>query len=132
MTDQEKIYGKDSKEWLKRWDNGDAVWSIEMGGLGPGYEQAIQITFVEMLRYLFNKNYNTTTWNDKEIWKADLKKMETYAFSNETIKKLGLSGAQWGAAMNLAIIFYKRSPVNIMNDDQVKNRHIQINKYFPS
>lgn len=34
-------YGKDAQEWLSRWDEGRSVWSISMGGFGPGYEQAL-------------------------------------------------------------------------------------------
>ena len=54
MTQQEadKFYGKDAVEWLRRWDAGEGVWSIEMGGIGPGYEQCIQITAAEILRYM--------------------------------------------------------------------------------
>ena len=30
----------DAAEQLRRWDAGDSIWTVEMGGLGPGYEQA--------------------------------------------------------------------------------------------
>src|SRR3990172_3354015 len=45
-----ELYGADAADWLKRWDEGRGVWSIEMGGLGPGYEQCIHITCAEILR----------------------------------------------------------------------------------
>lgn len=32
------------EEALARWDAGETVFTAEMGGLGPGYEQAIQET----------------------------------------------------------------------------------------
>src|SRR5581483_2130454 len=38
-----QLYGTNAADWLARWDAGRAVWSIEMGGLGPGYEQCIHI-----------------------------------------------------------------------------------------
>lgn len=34
----------DHADLLKRWDAGDPIWSIEMGGLGPSHEQCIQIS----------------------------------------------------------------------------------------
>ena len=37
----EQRFGKDAAALLEKWDNGDVTHSIEMGGLGPGYEQAI-------------------------------------------------------------------------------------------
>src|SRR5690349_6978437 len=43
---KEESYGKDAAVWVARFDEGRSVWSIEMGGLGPGYEQALQITAV--------------------------------------------------------------------------------------
>ncbi len=32
-----------AKDALAAWDRGEIVHSVEMGGIGPGYEQAIQI-----------------------------------------------------------------------------------------
>ena len=46
------IYGKDAAEWLERWDAGKPVWSVSMGGIGPGYEQALQIAAAETVRRL--------------------------------------------------------------------------------
>ena len=37
-------------ELVAAWDRGDLVPTIEMGGLGPGYEQAIQVLMIELLR----------------------------------------------------------------------------------
>ncbi len=34
------IYPENAKEAVEIWDKGGTLWSIEMGGLGPGYEQA--------------------------------------------------------------------------------------------
>lgn len=39
-----------ARELVSQWDSGETIWSIEMGGLGPGYEQAIQILAVEITR----------------------------------------------------------------------------------
>lgn len=126
-----QLYGLDAADWLSRWDAGRGVWSIEMGGLGPGYEQCIQITTAEILRHLLEAQYDHSAWDDKERWKADRDKIEQYSFQSEEIKRLGLSGAQWGAALNLAAMLYARGPRQIMGDSRVKDRHIQVSKTFP-
>lgn len=130
MTDFE-MYGKGASDWLQRWDNGGTVWTIEMGGLGPGYEQAIQITCAEILRHLLAKKYDYEKWKDQEQWKHDRNAIEDFGYKNEIIKKLGISGAQLGAAMNLAAMLYRRGPVAVMTDERVKDRHIQVSNNFP-
>lgn len=125
-----QMYGADAADWLKRWDDGRGVWSIEMGGLGPGYEQCIQITAAEVLRHLLAEKYDHTKWQDGG-WKTDREKIEKYGFANERIKQLGLSGAQWGAAVSLATALYVQGPRKIMNDPRVKDRHIQVRREFP-
>lgn len=124
-------YGADAADWLKRWDDGGSVWSIEMGGLGPGYEQCIQITTAEILRHLLERQYDVAKWDDSESWERDNKEIKTAGFANARISALGLSGAQWGAAMNLAIQFYRRGPRAVMTDELVKARHIQVQRTFP-
>lgn len=124
-------YGADARDWLSRWDAGRSVWSIEMGGLGPGYEQAIQITVAEILRHLLAKQYDSAKWEDRAAWETDRKAIEEYGFANERINALGLSGAQWGAALNLAGQLYRRGPQEVMADERVKDRHIQVSRVFP-
>lgn len=126
-----QLYGKDAVDWLKRWDEGRSVWSIEMGGMGPGYEQCIQITAAEVLRTMLENRYDASLWEDKEIWKINREEIEQMSFKNPVIKELGLSGAQWGAAVNLAAHLYKKGPREVMKDSRVKNRKIQVSKNFP-
>jgi hypothetical protein len=124
-------YGSDAADWLSRWDKGDSVWSIEMGGIGPGYEQAIQITAAETLRHLLKSKYDAAAWKDKEQWSKDREKIERALFDNETVGKLGLSGAQFGAALSLAINLYRDGPRGVMTHPDVKDRHIQVSRRFP-
>jgi hypothetical protein len=132
IAEDEKImYGADAVEWLKRWDNGDSIWSIEMGGLGPGYEQCIQITCAEILRIMIDKCYKADTWEDSEAWGRDREEMREIILKNPIVNKLGLSGAQFGAAQNLAAMFYRQGPIKVMTDDRVKDRHIQVKRNFP-
>lgn len=124
-------YGADAADWLKRWDDGGSVWSIEMGGLGPGYEQCIHITTAEILRHMLASQYDAEKWEDRETWERDRKEIEAVGFANARIEALGLSGAQWGAAMNLALRFYRDGPRAVMTDKRVKDRHIQVQRTFP-
>ena len=127
-----EMYGADAADWLARWDAGRSVWSIEMGGMGPGYEQCIHITAAEILRHLLAEKYDALAWDaDKANWERDRDVIQKYGFANETINALGLSGAQWGAAMQLATKLYMEGPRKIMADPAIKDRHIQVSKRFP-
>lgn len=125
------LYGADAADWLKRWDANKLVWTIEMGGMGPGYEQAIQITVAEILRHLLDREYDHSSWSDAKAWAKDREEIEAASFGNERISALGLSGAQWGAAMNLAAQLYANGPRAIMADERVKDRKIQARRTFP-
>ena len=129
-TDETERYGADATEWLKRWDAGDIVWTIEMGGMGPGYEQAIQITAAEVVRYLTLNNVDCSE-GTPEGWKELDDEIDRWLWQNETVKKLGLSGAQAGAAKNLAVFICKLGPAGVMADERVKDRHIQAMRSFP-
>lgn len=122
------LYGADATEWLKRWDEGRSVWTISMGGLGPGYEQVIHITAAEILRwYLANKPDLDSL--SKEEWKSIYDELDKAVSS--TVQSLGLSGAQWGAAVNIASMLYRKGPRAVMADERVKDRHIQVQRTFP-
>lgn len=119
----------DIKEWLRRWDAGEAVWSVEMGRLGPSYEQCIQITAAEMIRILIDENFDTAKRDDyaKEFDALVSKKV----FEVPQVKNLGLSGAQFGAASCIADQLYRRTPQVALSDNQVKDRKILVQKSFP-
>jgi hypothetical protein len=84
-------------EALAKWDAGEAVWSIEMGGLGPSYEQAIQILIFELVRDAgpFEGEQIPYGWGERAITRA-----------NEGVG--GFSGAQVGAAKGVAARFLTR------------------------
>lgn len=129
---KKQLYGESAEEWLRRWDAGKTVWTIEMGGLGPGYEQAIHIACAEILRHLLHIGYDSGHWEvSEEFWNLDRKQIEEASFKNEEIAKLGLSGAQYGAALNLAVTLYIHGPVWLMTNEKVKHRKIQVSKNFP-
>lgn len=79
---------------VETWDKGDAIWSVEMGGMGPGYEQTIQVLIVELVRDNMDKPLPETddAWSD---------------WGDATIGRItqtcgGFSGAQVGAARSVA------------------------------
>jgi hypothetical protein len=121
---QEMLYGQDAREMLERWDAGQNVWTIEMGGLGPGYEQAIQVLMMEIIRDEIDNELpdqdGWPVWADKTISRVDA-------------RIGGFSGAQVYAAKSLAFQFLKVGPIGIMTEEDLKDSHkIQINKDFPS
>jgi hypothetical protein len=126
----EAMYTKSASEWLERWDNDQTVWSIEMGGLGPGYEQCIQITTAEFVRALLANG--PIAWDDWDAaGKEQFRKVEDIVGATDIVKKLGLSGAQFGAAANLASMLVRNGPVGVMQDERVKDRRIQVQRTFP-
>jgi hypothetical protein len=127
---ERELYGADCADWLTRWDGGRGVWSIEMGGLGPGYEQAIQITMAECLRWFVANKPDAALWSDKDEWAKTRDALEKAM--HPVVDPLGLSGAQWGAAVNLAAMFYRNGPQGVMADARVKDRHIQISNALPT
>jgi hypothetical protein len=127
-----QMYGADAADWLGRWDAGKGCWSISMGGLGPGYEQCIQIVCAEILRWFIESNADASLWDDKDASSAIFDRMEKMVLEVPIIKKLGPSGAQWGAGRNLAAMIFRKGPRALMADDRVKDRHIQVSREFPS
>lgn len=125
------LYGEDAADWLARWDVGRSVWSVEIGGLGPGYEQAIQITVAEILRHLLDRGYDAEAWSDTEVWESDREKIRAAGFENETIKALGLSRAQWGGALQVAVQLYIKGPRAVFADEKIKDHMIQVSRTFP-
>jgi hypothetical protein len=126
-----QMYGADARDWLTRWDEGRIVWTIQMGGLGPSYEQCIHITCAEILRYWFASDTKVEDFETDEQCKAISERTREASFKNATIDKLGLSGAQYGAAQNIASFLFRRGPRFVMNDPMVKSRHIQVQRNFP-
>ena len=125
---EQEAYGSDEADWLARWDAGKSVWTIEMGGMGPGYEQCIHITCAEMLRWLLSRKPTLEDMTERKKLLADL---DATMFKLPIVDNLGLSGAQYGAAVNLAFQFYNNGPIKVMADERVKDRHIQVNNSFP-
>ena len=127
----EDLYAATVADWLAAWDAGDICWTVEMGGLGPGYEQCIHVTAAEIMRHMLEADYNPKKWEDPDAWKSDREAIEMFAHDSREIKALGLSGVQWGAALSIATNFYRRTPRAALLDPNVADRRIQVQRYFP-
>lgn len=108
-------------EQLDRWDQGDSIWSLEMGGMGPGYEQCIQILAIEIVRDEVGKLFPVKPppadgWADATVARVN--------------PKLHFSGAQVGAAKSLAYNWLTIGPAALLKKAPV-DRHIQVSKTFP-
>lgn len=123
------LVAEDAREQLRRWDLGDSIWSVEMGGLGPGYEQAIQILAIEIVRDNIDKPLpegEFGDWGDATVSRIDQfdEKTGTYGCG-------GFSGAQVGAAKNLAYHWLRDGPKKVHEDPMLKDRLIQVSKFWP-
>lgn len=115
-------------EALEQWDSGRTVWTVEMGGLGPGYEQAIHVTVMEIIRALKDRPFPEQ--DDKESFDEVLDLADiAIRDSNEPMTD-GLTGAQAGAAKNLAFVTLRHGWAATMEREEVKDRLIQVSKRF--
>lgn len=117
-------------EAVQNWKTGRTVWSVELGGMGPGYEQAIQIILWEILaRWPGNPVLPEPKETDTEY---------PIAFTdhvNKVVKELdvgyGFSGAQVGSAKATAYQFLAYGYPAMMAKAP-DDRTIQVSRNFPS
>lgn len=125
ITAQEHIdsglYPKNIQDAVDRWDRGDSVWSVEMGGLGPGYEQCIQVGMIEVMRRIIGKEHPA----HGEHWTEFI---TPYITEVNKKFKLELSGAQVGAIIQLVCKF---ASIGWTTIDEVKDRAIIISSHWP-
>lgn len=109
------------EEALAKWDSGEGVFTAEMGGLGPGYEQVIQIMAFEAIRGVIGK--------DLPAEKEPLNRLFDDAMK-ESVTRLRPSGAQHGAAKNLAYCVLSRGYRKALRE-LPSERLIQVSREFP-
>lgn len=121
---REDLIPETATEALAIWDSGRPVFTVEMGGIGPGYEQCIQVLVFELIRDALNGAIPMPTmgmplrnWGDETITRLD--------------KQIGFSGAQVGAAKSLAGTMLAAGYAKAL-DGVEKARRIQASKGFPS
>ncbi len=139
-----------AKEALALWDDGQIVWTIEMGGLGPGYEQCIQITVFEIVRdclaglpntaplpdpSLLTKDPDSAGTGSRRTGSAAEKSRKIWdAWARPTLDRVNvdllLSGAQVGAAKSLALTYLRDGWAKTV-DSFPDDRRIQVRKEWP-
>src|SRR3989304_666004 len=112
-----------ARDALKRWDSGQSLFTVEMGGLGPGYEQAIQVLVMEIVRG-FVDDPSLMDWNHFS------RRVDRIASELDKDNRIGgFSGAQVGVAKNLAYHYLTKGWRATL--DECKDRLIQISKTWP-
>ena len=124
----ESLIPKTAAEALEKWDKGESVFTVEMGGMGPGYEQAIHILAFEFIREFKDRDWSKTL--DEDGLHVISEEMDAFAFANKTCMSLGPSGAQHGAAKQMAFQ-YMQYGYQYMVDKAPQDRRIQVSKNFP-
>lgn len=93
----------------KKWRAGDVIWSAELGGMGPGYEQAIQVLLWELCsRWEGEMPPSTAKEYPKEF--SDFTDIVA-----RDLRDWGFSGAQVGQAKATAYQFLTIGYADMMN-----------------
>ena len=108
------------QDTIKKWRAGEIVWSADLGGMGPGYEQAIQVLLWELcsrwdgqMPPLTDDNYPKEFTDFTDIVVHDL-------------KNWGFSGAQVAQARVTAYQFIVHGYAEMMNK-LPEERRIMVN-----
>lgn len=112
-------------EMVAEWDAGTIVHTLEMGGMGPGYEQAIQVLVMELCRAWADK-----TEPDWEAMEPEDIERERRLVYDQHFQGEGYSGAQVGAATSLAIAYCRRGP-RVCAGEVGDDRHTMVSRHFP-
>lgn len=124
-----------NEDALKAWDAGEPIWTCDMGGMGPGYEQCIQIMAFEMLRAMVAQppaDWEKLNGEDgRDAWRSYKDQIEAIPAVKAAIHTLGPSGAQFGAAMNIASTFASLGYAGGM-EKVPQDRRILVSKTFPT
>jgi hypothetical protein len=109
-------------EALAKWDAGETVFTVEMGGLGRGYEMAIQGLAFELMRALDGKMEDGKPWHEYEPIIGPI--------VSECYERPwgGFSGAQVGAAKNLVGHVVLKGYRKALRNPAVAGRLIQVSK----
>ena len=118
-------FGANAQEWLSRWDRGDTVWTVVLGGLGPSYDQCINIAVAEVVRALLVMNPTRVAGR---LSKDDDARLEGVLM--DTLKGIGLSGAQFGAARGFGFQLYAQGPMKAIQL-YPEDRHTMASKVWP-
>ena len=140
------VFGKPdtAREALALWDSGQPVFTAEMGGIGPDYEQCIHIMAFEVVRELLRREpLLSSCWDaveaaqtgDKEDAKrqarAFIGSVEAAVLALPLVRDIGSSDAQWDAAQNLAYITVRKGWAKALSE-LPDDRIIQVSNHWPT
>lgn len=117
----------DAREQLRRWDAGETIWTIEMSGMGPGYEQAIQTLAIEIVRDEIDTPIPDPVpqdWGYATLGRIDAGRSDGKPACG------GYSGGQLGAARFLAYKWLTIGPAALLREIEI-DRHIQASTSWP-
>lgn len=98
------------EEVLALWDQGVAVPTVQMGGIGDNYERSLQ-TLAFVMWQLIRENVMPADDEGNDVWKGFWTKIDNLAETRLTDISPdleGMTGAQWSAARNLAGNYARR------------------------
>ncbi len=118
---------KTAAEALAAWDKGDIVTTVELGGIGPGYEQAIQVLVFEIIRDALAASVGAT---DNNIAALDV-------LVDKTVHRIdkqccGFSGAQVGAAKWLAFRTMRDGWESVIAKAREKDQTTMVSRSWPN
>lgn len=93
------------RKWIADYDCGNTMESVSMGGISDSYEAGIQDCAIQTMRNL----QMITLPEDEEAFGVAVE-VAANAAVELLNKKYGFSGAQVGAAKNMAAVFWKQTP----------------------
>ena len=120
------IIAETAEDALKNWDAGEPVFTVELGGLGPGYEQCIHIGIFELVRAMLAER-SLSYFKVKDDWKEML---DVNLHVIDKANELGLSGAQAGVIKSFVHHVLIEGWADALRQVP-KERHIQVSKHWP-
>ncbi len=117
---------------LEQWDSGDTVWVISLGGLGPGYEQAIYMLAFELLRGFLRFRGNETALQRFMSHDKNGRKKRVDRIIDKVNKWPGggFTGAQVGQSRHFAFVCLAYGYEHMMKKarTEIPDRVIQVSK----
>ena len=92
------IHAEECRALIHEWDSGSPISTIEMGGLGLGYEQGIQSMVMEFMRACIDVDFP----EEKEAADKRFMVLRDYTLLTLDDELGGVTGAMFGAATNLS------------------------------
>jgi len=119
-------HDQEIRDFIAKFDAGEPIRVIEMGGLSDGYELAIWEMAIRLLEKMCDglTSDPETEWTEDTNWPAD--KIFITEAADQLANDRGVTGAQYGAACNASTVFFRHGVVAALQ--MVPDRIITIQK----